>query len=191
MTTKGKEDKVKCSADLDGKCWAAIARLHEPTAELIPIDYGQPFPWETQPTVTTKEGTGLFDVGHRVNITAEGAFQGSGTVVRMPLDSNPHSVWVTLDIDRHRRAQGDRIALAFFPGEVERIPRCFKLERKDDITGVSGTGCVAEGVEFCDGIVVVRWRGDSPTTTVHESMASVEKIHGHGGATRIVFDHEG
>lgn len=40
---------MKCfyhSADLDGKCSAAIVHLAHPHAELCPINYGQPFPWE-------------------------------------------------------------------------------------------------------------------------------------------------
>lgn len=40
---------MKCfyhSADLDGKCSAAIVRLARPKCELIPINYGDPFPWD-------------------------------------------------------------------------------------------------------------------------------------------------
>lgn len=67
--------------------------------------------------------------------------------------------------------------------------RRFVLHRDEDITGVSGTGVVAEGVEFTDGVVVIRWRGDWPTSTVHHDrgMAAVQHIHGHGGATRVVW----
>ena len=35
--------------------------------------------------------------------------------------------------------------------------RLFKLQRKVDCSGVSGTGVVAEGVEFDDGQVALRW----------------------------------
>lgn len=41
---------MKCfyhSADLDGKCSAAIVQRKYPEIELIGIDYGQPFPWES------------------------------------------------------------------------------------------------------------------------------------------------
>lgn len=40
---------MKCfyhSADFDGKCSAAIVKLKHPEAELIGINYGQPFPWD-------------------------------------------------------------------------------------------------------------------------------------------------
>jgi len=58
-----------------------------------------------------------------------------------------------------------------------------------DVTGVSGTGVVAEGVEFSDGHVAVNWLGEWPTSTVYHErgMESVEHIHGHGGSTRIVW----
>lgn len=68
--------------------------------------------------------------------------------------------------------------------------RRFHLERDVDISGVSGTGVVAEGVEFSDGTVALRWCSEWPTSVVFHDrgMAAVEKIHGHSGATRIVWD---
>ncbi len=65
------------------------------------------------------------------------------------------------------------------------LPRRFQLDRDHDVSGVSGTGVVADGVEFEDGAVVVRWRGERPSTVVWPDVASVEAIHGHGGATRV------
>jgi hypothetical protein len=74
--------------------------------------------------------------------------------------------------------------------------RTFILYRDQDITGISGTGPVADGVEFPDGTTVVRWRdlggpaaerGVRPTTVVFESIDAVDALHGHGGATRIVW----
>lgn len=76
--------------------------------------------------------------------------------------------------------------------------RTFILLRTEDVSGISGTGTVAEGVEFSDGSVAVRWldsgvseankaRGVSPTTVIHPSVASVEALHGHNGATKVVF----
>lgn len=76
------------------------------------------------------------------------------------------------------------------------IHRRFRLIRTQDLTGMSGTGIVAEGVEFTDGTVVVRWldrgvsdvnreRGVKPTTVVHPDIQSVEALHGHNGATEV------
>ena len=64
--------------------------------------------------------------------------------------------------------------------------RRFRLDRLEDPTGVSGTGCVAQGVQFSDGAVVVRWlSGDHHTTTIHADIESVEHIHLHAGRTKI------
>ena len=68
------------------------------------------------------------------------------------------------------------------------MSRRFYLERVDDISGVSGVGVVAEGVEFSDGTVAMRWMTDHLpcSTVIHESMEAVELIHGHGLATIVV-----
>lgn len=64
----------------------------------------------------------------------------------------------------------------------------FELHRDLDVSGVSGVGVVAEGVEFSDGAVVVRWiTGEHRSTVVWPGIESVEAIHGHGGATRVVW----
>ncbi len=68
--------------------------------------------------------------------------------------------------------------------------RVFRLEREQDITGVSGTGHVADGVEFANGKCVVSWNGPYNTVTVYDSIYMVEAIHTHGGATKIVFEGE-
>jgi len=67
--------------------------------------------------------------------------------------------------------------------------RRFELRRHAAPTGVSGTGTVAEGVEFSDGRVALAWMGGWPTSIVwHErGMASVMHVHGHGDATEVVW----
>ena len=70
-------------------------------------------------------------------------------------------------------------------GSAEMSSRRFRLIRHQDVSGVSGTGPVAEGVQFTDGAVALRWYGDYPTTTVWDSIDSVVAIHGHGGATVV------
>ena len=67
-------------------------------------------------------------------------------------------------------------------------PRRFHLQRDTDITGVSGTGRVADGVLWPDGSVSIRWRGDRPSTVFWDDLAHAEAVHGHQGATRIVWD---
>jgi hypothetical protein len=50
---------------------------------------------------------------------------------------------------------------------------------------VSGTGVVAEGCEFSDGSVALRWRGDNPATAVWPDLDSVLAVHGHQGSTEV------
>lgn len=70
-------------------------------------------------------------------------------------------------------------------------PTLFDLVRDTDISGISGTGKVAEGVIFSDGHAAIHWLGTWPTTTPHPSIASIKAVHGHGGATRIVLNDPG
>lgn len=67
--------------------------------------------------------------------------------------------------------------------------RAFELVRHQDQSGISGTGVVAEGVEFSDGVVALRWLSAWPTSVVfHErGMESVLAVHGHGGKTEVVY----
>lgn len=71
--------------------------------------------------------------------------------------------------------------------------RRFVLRRIEDETGLSGTGDVAWGVLFPDGVAVTRWCvTDVRQTCVWKSLADVEYVHGHGGKTELVFlDEEG
>jgi hypothetical protein len=74
--------------------------------------------------------------------------------------------------------------------------RMFYLRRDVDETGISGVGVVAEGIEFSDGVVAIRWLvpagqpgSGNPTSVVfHDNgIESVKAIHGHNGKTQIVF----
>lgn len=65
--------------------------------------------------------------------------------------------------------------------------RLFTLHRAEDPTGVSGTGVVADGVEFDDDVVVLHWRGKHRSTTVWANLQDALAVHGHGGATRVVW----
>jgi hypothetical protein len=66
-------------------------------------------------------------------------------------------------------------------------PRRFYLERDVDVSGTSGVGRVAEGVEFSDGTAALRWRTAHRSTAVYESIIDLEVIHGHNGMTRVVW----
>ncbi|MGW1174571.1 hypothetical protein ACWD4P_12725 [Kitasatospora sp. NPDC002543] len=70
-------------------------------------------------------------------------------------------------------------------------PRLFHLQRDTDITGISGTGIVAHGVQWPDGTVTIRWTGDMPSTVNWTHIDHATAVHGHGGHTRIIWTDGG
>lgn len=67
--------------------------------------------------------------------------------------------------------------------------RRFVVQRQRDETGISGIGLVAQGVQFSDGVVVMRWcTATGPqSTTIFNSVDDLRTVHGHNGATTIVW----
>ena len=65
--------------------------------------------------------------------------------------------------------------------------RKFVLEREKDESGVSGTGIVAEGVVFTNGFAVLSWLTPLTSVAVYHSIDVLERVHGHGGKTKVVF----
>jgi hypothetical protein len=66
--------------------------------------------------------------------------------------------------------------------------RKFKLVRDDDETGISGTGVVAEGIEFSNGMCAMCWLTAMHSVAVYPNARQLEAIHGHNGRAKIVFD---
>lgn len=96
----------------------------------------------------------------------------------------------TARADAAERVAAKQLSWAIFAiRDHDAYAQPFVLMRDTDVSGVSGTGVVADGVAFPDGTVALRWRGGNPTSVVfHDNgVASVEAIHGHGGNTRIVW----
>ena len=71
--------------------------------------------------------------------------------------------------------------------DVKMPGRRFWLVREEDVSGVSGTGVVAEGIEFSNGQAVLSWLVGGGSLGVYSSINSLVKIHGHGGATQVVW----
>ena len=67
------------------------------------------------------------------------------------------------------------------------LVKTFVLVRHVDRSGVSGTGVVAEGVVFSDGVCALRWRTQDASTAVYPDIETLERIHGHNGDTEIVM----
>lgn len=65
--------------------------------------------------------------------------------------------------------------------------KLFHLVRHEDVTGVSGTGVVAEGVQWSNGQVSLRWFGEHSSIAIWSSLEDAMFIHGHDGATEAVF----
>jgi hypothetical protein len=79
--------------------------------------------------------------------------------------------WVESDVPEERRPK----------------PRRFVLDRKEDKTGVSGTGVVAEGILFTDGTTVLRWTGEFGSVVIYRAVEDVIAVHGHRGSTELVW----
>jgi len=69
--------------------------------------------------------------------------------------------------------------------------RKFYLQRNNDETGISGTGRVAEGIEFFPGgPASMNWNSEFTSIAFYRNMNDVEAIHGHNGGTVIVWEDE-
>lgn len=83
--------------------------------------------------------------------------------------------------------------LAPVPAEAPKNPthmRRFHFLRVEDESGVSGTGVVAEGIEFTNGKVVINWLTKHRSMAIYENIKEAEAIHGHGGKTKLVYHDE-
>lgn len=70
------------------------------------------------------------------------------------------------------------------------ITRKFKLYRKRDKTGISGTGLVAEGVQFFNDKVALTWTSSVKTMEVMDSWKDflTIHIHNHNNNSTIVWE---
>ncbi|MFI6465700.1 hypothetical protein [Streptomyces sp. NPDC050538] len=67
-------------------------------------------------------------------------------------------------------------------------PRLFVLRRHVDVSGVSGTGVIADGAEWPDGTASIRWRGEHPKIDFADrGMPTLHFVHGHSGATEVDY----
>lgn len=63
--------------------------------------------------------------------------------------------------------------------------RRFRLIRAEDVSGISGTGVVAEGVRFSTGKVALSWCSEYHSVTVFDTIQDLETVHGHDGRTGV------
>ncbi len=65
--------------------------------------------------------------------------------------------------------------------------RRFELHRTEDVSGVSGIGHVADGVEWEDCSATIHWLGSRPSWVHWDSIDDAIEIHGHGGKTEFIY----
>lgn len=65
--------------------------------------------------------------------------------------------------------------------------RRFVLKRNKDVSGVSGTGVVAEGVVWSTGQATLCWLSHLNTVATYHSIDVLIEIHGHSGATIVEY----
>jgi hypothetical protein len=70
---------------------------------------------------------------------------------------------------------------------MDEMHRRFLVNRIEDVSGVSGTGIVAEGCQFHDGRIAWRWISDSPSWGLADSIDEMISKHGHKGKTEIIW----
>jgi hypothetical protein len=63
--------------------------------------------------------------------------------------------------------------------------RRFVLVRYEDESGVSGTGVVAEGVQFSTGRCVLAWVSRFQSLAIYNGIEEIREIHGHDGKTHV------
>jgi hypothetical protein len=68
--------------------------------------------------------------------------------------------------------------------------KLFELIRTKDVTGISGTGTVAEGIQFSSGTCVIQWTTDINSIGIYASIEHVIHIHGHEGSTIVYWQDE-
>lgn len=66
--------------------------------------------------------------------------------------------------------------------------KTFKLIRSVDVSGISGTGPVAEGCVLSDGEAVLHWFGEHGSVSIYKNVEAITFVHGHNGLSQVVFD---
>jgi hypothetical protein len=70
---------------------------------------------------------------------------------------------------------------------MKSMMRRFNLVRSEDVSGMSGTGIVGEGVVLTSGRAVLTWLTPIASVAIYDSVDAMEKIHGHEGRTSVVY----
>ena len=85
------------------------------------------------------------------------------------------------------QTKGESMARKLKPISSTSQMRRFMLIRVEDLTGVSGTGEVAEGTVFSSGLAVIHWLREPYAMGVYQTLEDVISVHGHEGRTQLQF----
>lgn len=82
-------------------------------------------------------------------------------------------------VDRRVRDLGVAARRGRAPNRAPAGIRSFTLRREEDVSGVSGTGVVLEGVLFSTGVVVIHWLTPPPrgSIAIFDSLEQFLSIH--------------
>lgn len=69
-------------------------------------------------------------------------------------------------------------------------PKRFWLVRDEDVSGISGIGYVAEGIEWTNGMATVSWLGTYHSIETVMNIHTIEALHSHGGRTKVVWEDQ-
>jgi len=72
-------------------------------------------------------------------------------------------------------------------GQKEPTMRRFYVTRSEDLSGISGTGRVAEGIEFTNGKCVITWLTPTSSVAVYDNVKCLLLIHGHEDRTKVEY----
>ena len=120
----------------------------------------------------------------------EGAILATGRVVVTWVTNTNDSHGSFSDLDGLKALCGadDRTRFVFAEDDPNWHLKTFYLERTQDITGNTGKGIVAEGVEFSNHWCILNWLGKPYSEFWYPTLQDIERIHSHGGLTKIIWD---
>lgn len=139
---------------------------------------------------------------YRDSVIATGAYRASPSSEALPAAQFPRRATVIEgpnELEFHwPEADGQALPLEDVTVIAsDRRPRTGVMLRREDQSGVSGTGVVADFAEFPSGRVVIEWRNDENenlqfTDTgidIRPRMEVAVAIHGHSGRTEFMYDN--
>jgi hypothetical protein len=132
-----------------------------------------------------------FEANPNQGIVAEGAVLANGrTVLIWLIGSFVHGGHPNLDGVEKIHGQNGRRKIVFVDQLpfTRKPPRPFLLERTEDVNGLSGTGVVAEGIEFSNRWCILNWLVYPYSDFWYPTYQDIQEIHGHEGKTKLIWD---